>query len=44
MFSFGGLYVLCIDNDLVIFQGMVVLFGNWKCDVIVVESLEDVSW
>ncbi|HTN33477.1 MAG TPA: PAS domain-containing hybrid sensor histidine kinase/response regulator, partial [Marinobacter sp.] len=39
--NLGGLYVLCIDNDAAILQGMAALLGNWRCEVVAAESLDD---
>jgi signal transduction histidine kinase len=39
--SLAGLRVLCIDNDAAILQGMAALLGNWQCDVLAAESLDD---
>jgi signal transduction histidine kinase/CheY-like chemotaxis protein len=36
-----GLCVLCIDNDEAILEGMLVLLGNWGCQVVTALSLDD---
>ncbi len=36
----AGIYVLCIDNDLAILDGMETLLGGWGCRVVKAEDLK----